>query len=203
MSVLVAGVWVYLGEGPRRPLLNAALRGDVDELLGAIGRPTLRPEGIVIHHTATPDQLGGRPVTAAVIDRLHQARGFSTNFGGREYHIGYHYVILPDGSIESGRPERSLGAHTGDAGTNRRLLGIAVVGDFDPQSNPLAAQRRLEPTADQMRSLSLLVTRLSATYSLRADSIVTHQHLDCDTRCPGERLTAQLSLVTHLSAVCQ
>ena len=48
---------------------------------------------IIIHCSATPE---GRNDTSKDIRRWHLARGFKD--------IGYHYIILLDGTIELGRP---------------------------------------------------------------------------------------------------
>ena len=48
-------------------------------------------------------------------------------------HIGYHFLILPDGTVERGRPESMWGAHTRD---HNDTLGICLVGDFDRRDNP-------------------------------------------------------------------
>ncbi len=76
---------------------------------------------IVIHHNGVP----GR--TIENIRRSHKARGFSD--------VGYHYVILEDGTIQRGRPESKAGAHV--KGFNARSIGICVIGngnkaDFNP-----------------------------------------------------------------------
>ncbi|GIV16153.1 MAG: hypothetical protein KatS3mg022_1588 [Armatimonadota bacterium] len=64
-------------------------------------RPPM-PEGILIHHSATPFRLKGRIVDAKKIDEMHRQRGFSIVCNQKTYHIGYHYVILPDGRIQPG-----------------------------------------------------------------------------------------------------
>ena len=46
---------------------------------------------IIIHCTATAE---GKNYTAADIDRWHKTMGFSK--------IGYHYIILLDGTVELG-----------------------------------------------------------------------------------------------------
>src|SRR5262249_11888219 len=61
------------------------------------------PAGIIIHHSDTPGVIHGKYVGAALIDRSHKRRGFSTHYRGKFYHIGYHYVIREDGVIEPGR----------------------------------------------------------------------------------------------------
>jgi hypothetical protein len=84
-------------------------------------------------HSAVPPPPNGRPVDARLLDEIHRARGYGAFYWGRFYHIGYHYVILPDGTIEHGRPERCLGSHA--RGYNS-YIGVCLVGDFSSRSNP-------------------------------------------------------------------
>src|ERR1700722_13695431 len=72
--------------------------------VGPIGPVYPDPPGILIHHSDTPAKLHGVTFNAAALDRIAQERGFSITFEGKTYHISYHYVILPDGTIETGRP---------------------------------------------------------------------------------------------------
>jgi hypothetical protein len=65
---------------------------------------------IIVHCSATRE--GDDSINAEVIDRWHKARGWKG--------IGYHFVILLDGKIETGRMINKCGAHT--KGYNRYLL---------------------------------------------------------------------------------
>lgn len=71
---------------------------------------------IVIHCSASPHDRGD---DAATIHRWHLSRGWDG--------IGYHYVILEDGTVQNGRPEYWAGAHT--RGHNKNSLGICLMGD--------------------------------------------------------------------------
>lgn len=73
---------------------------------------------IVVHCTATPE---GRKHTAGDITVWHKQRGWST--------IGYHYVVLLDGTVENGRDEAVVGAHV--AGFNSSTIGVVYVGGVD------------------------------------------------------------------------
>lgn len=73
---------------------------------------------IVVHCSATRE---GKFFNAKDIDKWHRERGF------RE--IGYHYVILLDGTIEVGRSENEQGAHV--RGFNRSSIGIGYIGGLD------------------------------------------------------------------------
>lgn len=82
-----------------------------------------RIDYIVMHATATVE---GKNFTAKDIDLWHKKRGWKG--------IGYHYVILLDGTIEKGRPDATIGAHV--KGFNRYSIGIAYVGGLDKNLSP-------------------------------------------------------------------
>lgn len=142
-----------------------------------------RPPGVVIHHSATAATAGGRRVDAAFIDRAHERRGWCVSDGGVDYHIGYHYVILPDGTVEAGRPEWLPGAHA--VGANDHL-GICLVGNFSSGANPEGAEQPARPTKAQMAALTELVKRLMRKYRFGADHIYGHRDFAA-TDCPGDR----------------
>lgn len=107
----------------------------------------LRPiQEIVVHCTATP---AGREVSVAEIDAWHRARRFNG--------IGYHYVVLLDGSVAAGRPEALIGAHV--EGHNTGTLGVVYVGGVDAAGKPLDSR-----TPEQTRALQELVAALIAKY---------------------------------------
>ena len=86
---------------------------------------------IVIHCSATPN---GVYVSPAQIDAWHAARGFHRDPAAvADYrpsralgHIGYHWVITPDGRQHTGRSTEEVGAHV--AGHNEHTIGICMVG---------------------------------------------------------------------------
>lgn len=144
-------------------------------------RPRFVPQVIVIHHSDT-GAVGddGRRVDAALIDSWHAQRGFRAFSHWHVYHIGYHYVILPDGTVQPGRPEDCQGAHA--LGANANSLGICLIGDFDTPGGA-------GPTDAQMRSLTALCAHLMGKYHISAQNVRRH----CDvsppghTVCPGRR----------------
>jgi N-acetylmuramoyl-L-alanine amidase len=73
---------------------------------------------IVVHCSATKE---GQWVDAHDIDRWHRARGWAG--------IGYHRVILLDGTSEQGRAYTRRGAHV--AGNNTNTIGICMIGGLD------------------------------------------------------------------------
>jgi N-acetylmuramoyl-L-alanine amidase len=169
-AALVGGGWGWrrLHLGPPRTALRRLVTGD--------------PTGIVVHHSATPGQINGQYVGAALIDRSHKRRGFTTRYRGKVYHIGYHYVIREDGVIEPGRPEHCPGAH---AKTFNDYLGICLVGNFSAEHNP-DFWTPDEPTPDQLRSLLWLCGRLMGKYDIPPERVVRHSDVR-DTPCPGDR----------------
>lgn len=90
---------------------------------------------IIIHCSATPDGVAlarAGQTAAQVIDAWHGARKFNRLVTWRSshrpqlQHIGYHYVIDTDGTVEPGRDPNEIGAHV--AGHNVYSLGICMVG---------------------------------------------------------------------------
>lgn len=101
---------------------------------------------IIVHCTATPE---GRDISVEDITRWHIDRGFTT--------IGYHYVVLLDGTIERGRSEEQVGAHC--KGHNSRSIGIAYVGGYDKAMRPKDTR-----TTPQRASLIHLLKELKVKY---------------------------------------
>ena len=112
---------------------------------------------LVIHHTESPD------VPATEIDQWHKNKGWLG--------IGYHYLIRADGSLEQGRPENVVGAHT--LNYNSQAIGICLTGKF--MTN--------KPTPAQMDTLEVLLTALRARYPQA--KTVRHRDLQA-TSCPGD-----------------
>lgn len=103
---------------------------------------------IIIHCSDTPE---GRDVSTDTIRGWHvNERGWSD--------IGYHYVILLDGTIDSGRPEKRQGAHV--AGHNKNSIGICYIGGCD--SKMVSKDTR---TPEQIESMNQLVCELKEKYN--------------------------------------
>lgn len=163
-----------------------------------------RPPGIVIHHSASPPRVGGRIVDAEAIDQMHSHRGFDTWYKGKEYHIGYHFVILQDGTVQTGRPIGCRGAHTGKADYNA-YIGICLVGDFSSQDNKHGEKGPIRPTRAQMNALVELCEKLMVRYHIDVSHVKRHRDLK-QTACPGDRfpygwLIARLSDHTQTERV--
>ena len=108
-------------------------------------------------------------------------------YWGRIYHLGYHYIILPDGTLKRGRPEHCIGAHT--KGFNN-YLGIVLVGDFSSRDNPDGKKGLAQPTPQQLKTLVSLCRRLRAHYHFPLSRIFRHSDLE-RTFCPGDRFPFQ------------
>ncbi len=102
---------------------------------------------IIVHCSATPE---GKTYRAADIDAWHRKRGFKM--------IGYHYVVLLDGSMECGRPESMVGAHC--TGHNARSIGVCYIGGLKADGKTSADTR----TKAQKEALRELVRRLKRKY---------------------------------------
>ena len=122
--------------------------------------PTKRTktDEIVIHHQA------GSDAPASTIHRWHQ------NDNGW-IGIGYNYVIRTDGTVETGRPEDTIGAHAG-AGVNGRSIGICITGNLEKHP----------PDERQIKSLVWLIKDIEKRYGkLRISGHKEHR----STSCPG------------------
>lgn len=128
---------------------------------------------IVIHHSASPTSVRrGRdilPVNAAMIREWHLTKGWSD--------IGYHFVILPDGRCEEGRPLYRPGAHCATGHRNFIGIGVCLVGNF--------SQVEEVPEA-QLNGLIDKVVSLMAAYHLELADIELHREIPgAATECPG------------------
>ena len=85
-------------------------------------------EGIIIHHTATPN---GKEYSLDQCNRDHRARGFES--------CGYSALFEPNGDIIESRGYGRIGAHA--RGYNSRFLGVAIVGTGDINDHQLEALR--------------------------------------------------------------
>lgn len=143
--------------------------------------PFVTPVGIVLHDSDTPAKWHGVVCDEKYLDRLHAREhpGWATVYDGHVYHIGYHFVILPDGVVQDGRPIGCVGAH---ARTHNNWIGICLIGGF-------STNRRWwpeRPTAAQMRSLTRLCEQLMSRYHIPPEYVKRHRDLN-DTWCPGDR----------------
>ena len=164
---------------------NAVPRKTIEKYLSSVVSffNTITATGIVIHHTAVIPGENTVPRSERDIDKYHLARGLEILCFGRVYYVAYHYVIMPNGSVQAGRPERCEGAHA--RGYNS-YLGISVVGDFSSEDNPTGKKGPIRPSPKQIASLIQLCRRLKDRYHIPLQHIVRHSDIS-STRCPGDR----------------
>lgn len=101
-----------------------------------------RIDWLVVHCTATRE---GQDISMETIRKWHLDKGWSD--------IGYHYVILLDGTIVEGRPITRIGAHV--RGFNKYSVGITYVGGVSKDLAP-----RDTRTLEQKNSLIMLLMSL-------------------------------------------
>lgn len=124
--------------------------------------PRVRTDALVVHCSATK---ANQPFNAASIRQMHLARGWKD--------IGYHYVILLDGTVEKGRrPESSVGSHV--AGFNNTTLGICYVGGLDASTGKPRDTR----TPAQIIAMTALLKSLLTRYPKAV--ILGHRDLSPD-----------------------
>ena len=167
------------------PIYNAVPRKTTEKYLSSVVSffNTITATGIVIHHTAVIPGENTVPRSERDIDKYHRARGFEILCFGHVYHVAYHYLIMPNGKVKGGRPERCEGAHT--QGYNS-YLGISLVGDFSSEDNPTGKKGPTRPSAKQIASLIQLCLRLKDRYNIPLQHIVRHSDIS-STKCPGDR----------------
>jgi N-acetylmuramoyl-L-alanine amidase len=114
------------------------------------GRVTRKIKSIIIHCTATPE---GRAYSVKDIDSWHRQRGYDC--------IGYHFVILLDGTIAKGRSIEIIGAHT--YGHNTGSIGIAYVGGMNKNNTKAKDTRTKVQIASGIALINSLVKRFPGT----------------------------------------
>lgn len=121
---------------------------------------------IVIHCSATRE--GDTSITADTIDAWHKARGWKG--------IGYHFIINIDGSIESGREIKEVGAHA--YGHNADSIGIVYIGGLNKKGKPKDTR-----TIAQKMSMNLLVEVLKGVFP--EAEVLGHRDLSPDVDGDG------------------
>lgn len=122
-----------------------------------------RIDKIIIHCSATKE---GNNVNASTIDQWHRDRGWRG--------IGYHYVVMLDGTIEYGRSIYETGAHVKNH--NQGSIGVCYIGGLN--NNMKAEDTR---TSEQKESLLLLLKTLK---KMHPDATI-HGHNELSAKsCP-------------------
>lgn len=122
---------------------------------------------IVFHCTATPQ---GKWFDRDDVNAWHKQRGWSM--------IGYHFLILLDGTIQVGRPIGMTGAHV--AGHNAGSVGIAYVGGLSADGRKAKDTR----TALQIAAARWLIGALKAKFRIRGRA-KGHNEYDAGKACPS------------------
>lgn len=153
---------------------------------------------IVIHCAATKDgqKLGKGAQTAAQrIDDWHRARKFQrqavniAQFNPHLKHIGYHYVIDTDGTIETGRRVGETGAHV--AGHNTGSVGICLVGTDRFTLAQWDALRGIVDTLRQQFPTARILGHRDLSPDLNGDGVITPN--EWTKTCPGFTVTKWLA----------
>ena len=119
----------------------------------ATHRVTREINELTVHCSATKP---GTEVNVDVIDVWHKARGFKKQPGSG--HIcGYHFLVLEDGTIQTGRLINEIGAHV--SGSNGNSIGICYAGGIGADDKAVDTR-----TSEQKKALEFLLTRLVAMF---------------------------------------
>lgn len=122
---------------------------------------------IVIHCADTPE--------CKYFD-VHDIRAWHKDRGWND--IGYHYVILIDGTIQLGRELKKTGAHA--KGVNRNSIGICYIGGKDAEMKKSKDTR----TEEQKESLKVLLQTLIRIFP--GSEILGHnQAVETTKECPS------------------
>jgi N-acetylmuramoyl-L-alanine amidase len=127
---------------------------------------------LIIHCSATRECDDS--VNASVIDRWHKARGWKG--------CGYHFIVLIDGTIETGRTIDKVGAHV--KGMNKSSIGICYIGGLERDGKTPKDTR----TPEQKESLLLLIKTLNKIYP----EATLHGHNEFSNKaCPSFDVQSQ------------
>jgi len=126
----------------------------------------MKPVSIILHHTVTDKNISPEALRAI----------FKARFGVD--YIGYNFYIRGDGSVHSDIGAEGVGIHNNVGKyNNSNSVGIALAGNFE----------EIEPTKEQLNTLSKLIKKLQADYYIPDDKIFGHKDLK-STACPGKNL---------------
>lgn len=122
---------------------------------------------IIYHCAATPQ---GKWFDRDDVNAWHKQRGFSM--------IGYHFLILPDGTIQVGRPIGMVGAHC--EGHNTGTIGICYVGGLTADGKRPKDTR----TAAQIAATEWLVKALKKKFRITR-RVKGHNEYNHGKACPS------------------
>jgi|TARA_B110000908_G_scaffold162056_1_gene207054 N-acetylmuramoyl-L-alanine amidase len=120
---------------------------------------------IILHCSATRE---GQNISTETIRGWHvNERGWSD--------IGYHFVVLLDGTVDKARPIKRQGAHV--RGKNKGSIGVCYIGGCDADMNPKDTRNEA-----QKKSLEELISYLMESY----DDATLHGHNEFSSKaCPS------------------
>jgi N-acetylmuramoyl-L-alanine amidase len=129
----------------------------------------MKPEYIVIHHSATKD--GVTMSWQAIRDYHVKEMGWND--------IGYHFgieLINNRYEILMGRMPNETGAHCKEDRMNQRSLGICCAGNFD----------EIKPPDAQWQMCLSLVRYWMGIHSIKTGNIIGHRERATYKSCPGK-----------------
>jgi N-acetylmuramoyl-L-alanine amidase len=136
---------------------------------------TKRPiSGQVFHCTATPE---GRWFDRADVNAWHKQRGWPM--------IGYHFLILINGTIQVGRPIGMVGSHV--KGWNTGTIGIAYVGGLTADGKRPKDTR----TPEQIAAAAWLIGALKVKFKIKGRA-KGHNEYDRGKACPSFNMAADV-----------
>lgn len=142
-------------------------------------------DAIVVHTSATPY---GRNFTVEDIRRMHLQRRFKE--------VGYHFIVLLDGTIEKGRAITEMGAHCRQKGFspssyNNHSLGICYIGglgkDGKAQDTRTPAQKKamrtlIDSLVKEHKGIMEIIGHRDASPDLNRDGRITQE--EWEKMCP-------------------
>lgn len=131
---------------------------------------------IIIHCSATKE---GVPFSIDQIDASHKARKFTSyiDINGKTRYIGYHFVIMLDGTVQICRPIDKIGCHA--SGHNARSIGICYIGGLDSKGKVKDTR-----TPAQKASLISLIKDLKNRYPT-IEKVIGHRDTSPDLNGNG------------------
>ena len=137
------------------------------------------PNSIILHHTASSRDF----TSLENVNTWHKARGFTKSSSG--YFVGYHRLILGNGTICKTRNYNEIGCH---CIPNEGKIGVALCGNFDLEM----------PNPEQLISLQVVLEEIKQGYNLTDENIFGHNEKS-NTACPGKNLKIWLNKYRQVS----
>lgn len=146
-------------------------------------------ELIVLHHTEEVSHLSLDMLSAIGLIRQyaqqylagdvlgHHVKGqpiWSGHFReGRMAFFAYHWLIRPDGTLEQLLEDAAIGWHAGNWEVNSRSIGIALSGNYEHDTPPLA---QIAATAQVIREHYPAISH---------ENVLGHREIRAGITCPG------------------